>query len=222
MNSINRDMAVSAMCAMGVSPMILEANTHGRDARDTNYGRFMNWACVRRGARIRKSVILALLGLSVMSIFCSGCGYSMDTPYRRGISTIAVPMWQRGSKVFYRDVEIRLTQALVKTIQAETPYRIVDRSKADTMLEGTLVNIDQYVLSFNPLTGNAREIELRLTVDFTWKDLRTGKILAQKKNFRATSTFIPPEPFDETMFLATEDALGRLALKIVEQMGAPW
>jgi hypothetical protein len=27
--------------------------------------------------------------------------------------------------------------------------------------------------------GNAREIEVDFKVDFTWKDLRTGKILAQ-------------------------------------------
>ena len=82
--------------------------------------------------------------------------------------------------------------------------------------------VDQHVLSFDPRTGQAREMEVRLTVDFTWKDLRTGKILAQKRNFRAVSTFIPPEPFNETLFLAEEDALNRLALRIVEQMSAPW
>jgi hypothetical protein len=190
--------------------------TRGREARDTTQTQRHG-----RDAHATK-IILALLGLSIFSLFCSGCGYSMETPYRRGISTVAVPMWQRGSKVYYRELEMNLTQALVKTIQAETPYRILDRSKADTILEGTLQEVTQRVLSFNPLNGQAREIEVDFKVDFTWKDLRTGRILAQKKNFRAISTFIPPEPFDETMFLANEDAINRLALKIVEQMAAPW
>lgn len=163
-----------------------------------------------------------VLALSSLSGLLGGCGYTMETPYRKGVATVAVPMWQRGAKVYYRDIEISLTQAIVKNIQAETPYRIVDRSKADTILEGTLERVDQHVLSFDPRTGNAREIEVRLTVNFTWKDLRTGKILAEKKNFRASSTFIPLHPMDEEFFLGNEDALNKLALQIVEQMSEPW
>lgn len=169
------------------------------------------------------------LSLAVAALACPwGCssdghsGYTMESPYRHGISTVAVPIWQRGSKEFRRDIEIQLTDALVKTIQAETPYRIVDRTKADTILEGTLVRITQHVLSFDPNNAQAREIEITMIVDFTWKDLRTGRILAEKKNFRASSTYIPLEPFSEDFFLGNQDVLNKIALRIVEQMQEPW
>jgi outer membrane lipopolysaccharide assembly protein LptE/RlpB len=169
------------------------------------------------------------LSLVLAALACpSGCssdghsGYTMESPYRHGVSTVAVPIWQRGSKEFRRDIEIQLTEALVKTIQAETPYRIVDRTKADTILEGTLVSITQHVLSFDPNNAQAREIEITMTVDFTWKDLRTGRILAEKKKFRASATYIPLEPFSEDFFLGNQDVLNRIALRIVEQMQEPW
>ncbi len=151
-----------------------------------------------------------------------GCGYTAQSQYRSDVRTIAVPIWHRSANVYRRDIEIRLTEALVKRIEAETPYKVVDRSRADTVLEGTLLAVRQAVLSFDTRTGEARELQVSITVDFTWKDLRSGELLVEKRRFPVTAEYIPAGPFNEDFFLGSEDVLNRLAQRIVEQLAAPW
>ena len=146
----------------------------------------------------------------------------MQSPYREGVTTIAVPLWNRGKDVYRRDVEIRLTEALQKRIAANTPYSITSRSHADTLLEGTIDRIDQTVLSFNPDNSAPREQEIRLTVSFTWTDLRTGKVLVRRAGYSVTATYIPPPGFNEDFFLGSEAVLDKLARQIVDQMEKPW
>jgi len=161
---------------------------------------------------------------------CAGCdnpdptrGYTTISQYRPDIKTVAVPIFQRGTSEYRRDIEFPLTEAVVKQIEAQTPYKVVDKSRADTLLTGTIQSIDPQVLSFVPTTGRAREIQLRVVVDFTWKDLRgEGKVLVERKNFRVAAEYIPEAPFSEDIFLGSEDAFNKIALRIVDQMAQPW
>ncbi len=152
----------------------------------------------------------------------AGCGYNLRSDYRPGIRTVAVPVWRRGTQEYRRDIEIRLTEALVKHIEASTPYKVVDASRADTLLAGTLKSATQRVLTFDPRMGRAREIQLRLIADFTWKDLRSGEILVDRKDFRVATTYIPEAPLSEDFFLGSEDAVNKLARRVIEQMKQPW
>lgn len=149
-------------------------------------------------------------------------GYTMISQYRPGIRSVAVPIFQRGKGEFRRDIEIRLTEAITKEIERATPYKITDRSRADTILTGTLKSIDQQVLSFDPRSGTAREIQMRMLIEFTWKDLRNGQVLAETKDLRVSGTYIPPDPFNEDFFLGSEDTVNRAAQLIVEKMAQPW
>ena len=149
-------------------------------------------------------------------------GYTVASQYRPGIRTIAVPIWKRGTHEYRRDIEMRITEALVKHIETSTPYKVVDEARADTLLTGTLQRVHQRVLSYDPRFGTAREIQARFIVDFTWKDLRTGQILVDREDFRVVSTYIPPAPFREDFFLGSEDAVNKLARRVVEQFAQPW
>lgn len=173
---------------------------------------------------------------TVLAVVClaaaaagSGCAntdptraYTTRSQYRQGIKTVAVPMWKRGAGEFRRDIEIRLTESLVKRIEAETPYKVVDKARADTLLAGTLLSVKQHVLSFDPRTGQAREIQGRFMVEFTWKDLRTGKMLADVKKFPVTAEYVPERPLGQDFFTVSEDALNKLAGRIVEQLAEDW
>ena len=175
-----------------------------------------------------------LLGMTVLAVTAAvvftGCGnpdptkgYTTISQYRPDIKTIAVPIFRRGTYEYRRDIEFRLTEALVKQIEAQTPYKVVSKGNADTELTGTIQSIDQQVLNFDPGTGRAREIQLRVTVDFTWKDLRgEGKVLVNRKNFRVAAEYIPPRPFNEDFFLGSEDAFNKMARRLVEQLAQPW
>ena len=130
--------------------------------------------------------ILLALALAAVSAG-AGCtnpdptvGYTIASQYRPGIRTVAVPIWQVGAHEYRRGIEFRITEALVKHIEGATPYKVVDASRADTLLTGTLLQADQRVLNYDPRTGTAREIQVRPHVDFTWKDLRTGQGLVSR------------------------------------------
>ncbi|NQU75207.1 MAG: LptE family protein [Planctomycetes bacterium] len=166
---------------------------------------------------------------SAALMFAQGCssdpykGYSFETGlYRQDIKTVAVPIWRRGDKVYRRDLEQQLTEALVKRIELDSPYKVADKSIADTMLEGTIVAVTQRVLSFNPSQGTPRDVELRIVVDFTWTDQRTGEILVQKKGFRAAGVYYPAGALAEDFSLGSADAVNHLAQLIVETMEKPW
>lgn len=177
----------------------------------------------------RTLLIRTALAVTAAVVF-AGCdnpdptkGYTTISQYRPDIKTVAVPIFRRGTYEYRRDIEFRLTEALVKQIEAQTPYKVVDKGRADTLLTGTIQSIDPQVLSFIPHTGRAREIQLRVIVDFTWQDLRgPGKVLVEKKNFRVAAEYIPEAPFSEDLFLGSEDAFNEMARRIVEQMAQPW
>lgn len=153
---------------------------------------------------------------------CSGDpndGYSNAPLYRQDVKTVAVPVWNVSKDVYHREVEFRLTEAIKKQV----PYKIApDASKADTVLEGTVERIDQTVLSFNPDTSDPREKEIIMTISFTWRDLRNGKVLAKKSSFAVKGNYISHSPFNEDFFLGSEDAINTIARRIVEQMEAQW
>ena len=170
------------------------------------------------------AIILALAAAAL-----AGCAnfdptkdYTVSSQYPSDVKTVCVPIFNRGAAVFERDLEIRLTEALGKRIEAETHYKVVDKARADTLLTGTLKRIQRHVMSFDPNTGQARDIELALTVDFLWTDLRSGQVRVEKKDFPISATYIQLAPFSEDFFQGSEDALNRIALRMVEQMARPW
>ncbi|MBT3277847.1 MAG: hypothetical protein HN909_00125 [Phycisphaerales bacterium] len=184
--------------------------------------------------------ILTLLTIVLAATLLPGClGYSGESLYRSGIKTIAVPNWKRGERVFRRNHEITLTEALDKRILL-TPYAKTSRNRADTVIEGTLDRISQSYMGMNPDTGVPRERQLTIWLTFTWKDLRTGKELLRKENFPVTVTYRPtqavmhgsPEISPSTLGQSTElsqdftQAMQRLcdkaAMRIVELMERDW
>jgi hypothetical protein len=131
-------------------------------------------------------------------------------------------MWQRGKDVYRREIEMRVTEAVVKRIEQDTPYKVTTKERADTLLSGSIDTIEQRTLSFNPDTGQPRETELTLIISFTWRDLRTGRILAERKSMTITGRYTRQDPIEEDFFQGSENVINRLARQVVEKMEQPW
>ena len=175
---------------------------------------------------LRWNVLVLSAALAVLS----GCsddpnkGYTTQSLFRPGIKSIAVPIWTRGKDVYRRDLEMQLTEAIQKRIMLATPYKLTEKSRADTVLTGSIDEISQRVLSYNPDTGLAREMEITMYVSFTWKDLRPdrgGKIIVEQARFRVAGTYLPPAPFSEDFFQGNQDVIDRMATQVVEQLEIP-
>ncbi len=175
----------------------------------------------------RSLVILAALVVP-MAVSIAGCssdgrgGYTMASQYRPGIQTVAVDVWGRGKDVYRRDIEMRVTEAVVKRIEQDTPYKVTVKSRADTLLTGSIDNVEQRTLSFSTDTGLPRETEITFTVSFVWKDLRSGKTLVEKKKMDVSGRYTREDPITEDFFQGSENVINRLASQVVEQMEQPW
>lgn len=156
--------------------------------------------------------------LSMAFCLLASCGYSSKPLYTPSVKTIAVPIW--GNKTFRREWEFRLTEAISKNIESRTPYKIVPQQRADTVLTGEIVDIQQTVLTRRYGTNLPRESQLIVVVNFTWKDLRTGRVIVERKQFNRSATEIPQ--IGERVVDAEQLAIERLAAAIVEQMQSDW
>ncbi len=171
----------------------------------------------------RLTISAALCSVMLLAAGCDGdptLGYTTDTMYRTGIDSVCVPMFLRSKDVYRRGEEYRLTEAVIKQIQLDTPYRIADRDRADTLLEGELVSITQATLATNRDTGNAIEKEIIVRVAFTWTDLDTGEVLAEVPGLDVSMTYVPD--LNEDFFQGIQDVYERAARRIVEHMETPW
>ena len=159
------------------------------------------------------------VGLCVMAIASlSGCSYSTVRPFPTDIQTIHVDMLH--SREFRRELEFRLTEAITKRIEIDTPYRIASRSKADTLLTGEVLSVENVTFGDDFELDRPREIGSTVTVAFRIQDLRTGVILVERPRFVYQSSYIPP--VGETFFDGMTRALDGMAELIVETMESGW
>jgi hypothetical protein len=159
----------------------------------------------------------------------SGCGYSHTgsepkdgyqwrSLYREDVRTVAVPIF--ATRSFHRGVEISLSNALARQIEAQSPYKVAPRERADTIIEGEVVDVAIDTISNDINNAIPQEQLYVVTVNFTWKDLRTGRVLVDRRNFRQTTTYYPT--LGEGRFVGSQQAVERLALGIVQEMQADW
>jgi hypothetical protein len=177
---------------------------------------------------------LSIVLLVLMPVLCSSCGYNNGyssvggesknqwyqwrSLYREDVRTVAVPIFK--NKDYRRGVEFALSKAVVNQIEMRTPYKVVAREKADTILEGEIVKIELHTLSENTQSAIPQEQLYDIKVNFTWKDQRTGIILCDRKNFEQTTTFYPT--LGEGEFVGSQQGVERLALGIVQELQADW
>jgi hypothetical protein len=169
--------------------------------------------------------LMCLSGLLAGPVACSQdptSGYSLTSPYRSGVDTVAVDIFTRGRALYRREIEFRLTEAVAKRIELDTPYKIAPKAAADTLLTGTIESVTQRTLSFDPETGSARELEMTFLISFTWTDLRTGDVLASQSGLRVSGSYMRIPPLTEEFYTGSETVINRAARRVVEQMERPW
>jgi len=159
------------------------------------------------------------VGLVAAALCASGCGYSTKRPFPSGISTVHVEMLQ--SQEFRRDLEFELTEAIIKRIEMDTPYRIADSAHADTIFSGEVLEVRQNVLGKQFDSGTAREQGAQITIRYRWKDQRSGKILVERPRFVHQLAYIPSigESFEKGVGVRGID---QMAERIVESMETEW
>ncbi|MDD4889536.1 MAG: LPS assembly lipoprotein LptE [Phycisphaerae bacterium] len=145
-------------------------------------------------------------------------GYRAGFIHPKNVNSVYVQVF--ASSEFRRELEFRLTEALVKRIMLDTQYKIAKKNDADTILYGEVKGVQQTLLGQDSETGLPKELQPVMIVDWTWKNRRTGEVLAQRRRMEQAGLYYPIA--GETFFDGTEQAIDRLAKRIVEGMEADW
>lgn len=156
----------------------------------------------------------ALLLAAAASLAAAGCGWTLGPPEPiRGARTIALPVFE--NRTYRRGVETDLARALVAEVQSRTRMRILEAG-ADLVLEGTITNIEEILLS----EGEDQAIwesTLLVTVEVLLRDGRTGEPIRPRERYSERESFVPG--IGEGVRSARTEALRRLAADIVDGLG---
>lgn len=158
--------------------------------------------------------------------FVGGCaadprdGYTAMSMWPDDVATVHVPIFE--NRTFERGVEFDLTEAVIKAMEARTPYRVAAINRADASLTGSIVNVERQLLSRSRATGLSEETVLSVTIDFEFKDLRTGRVLVRRQRFTGQGLFHPSPPAGEPVELGRAAAVQHLARDIVSELRASW
>lgn len=129
-------------------------------------------------------LVVTLLGF----LFLSGCGYQMvgkETHVPAGLNSIAIPTFK--NRTYEPGIEIAFTQAFLREFILDRRVHVVDRSQADSLLEGVITDFRMYSVSYDR-SGLVLEYQTSVVLNVTLKD-RAGKVLWEEKNFSETQWF---------------------------------
>jgi hypothetical protein len=142
----------------------------------------------------------------------TACGYSTRRLTEvRGARTIAVlPFTSPG---YRRDLDLRLTQAVVERIRASTSLAIGSPASADLVLRGEM-DAETPVL-LQAVDRTVIQQRLKGTARITVTDRRSGRVVRQFPVY-ATTDFAPGRDGESLEGSATEEWVRRTAIRIVD------
>lgn len=126
--------------------------------------------------------LAAALGIVLL---CAACGYhagihpALIPP---NVKTLAIPIFKNETPQF--KIEQEMTAAVTQQFIERTRYRVTQNPKAaDAVLRGTVTDIRQGVLTFNPKTGGATTLQITVLASVEITDLHTKKVLFSNPHY---------------------------------------
>jgi hypothetical protein len=172
----------------------------------------------------------ALTFIAMAALFCtSGCAayrFGNESLYAPDVTTVYVPMIESDS--FRRDLGERLTEAVIKEIEAKTPYKVVGTPDADSILGARLISQRKHVTVENQ-NDDPRAIDIAMAAEVSWINRRRQPLCPPTTIPLPAELFIPmgqtaallPEA-GQSVESQNQVAIERLAQQIVATMEEPW
>jgi hypothetical protein len=160
--------------------------------------------------------------LPVVALILGGCaGYHVgpiQPKFMAGIKTIAVPSFKNDTLI--PRLEVLTADIVIRQIQQDGTYQVVDRDRADAVLEGKVVSITRS--SLRSLRENVlTTTEFRITVNIKFKVVKrdTGADIESRTVLGTTSFYTGSDPGEgerQALPLAIQDAANRMVSQISE------
>ena len=166
---------------------------------------------------LRAALVIAVAGL------LPGCaGYQLGSSRpaaMEGVRTVAVPVFHNETQIPRSSVLI--TNRVVRQLQVDGSYRVVDSSQADVVVRGTIRPLRRTQLRadrFNTL--RTLEQEVRLILDYSVES-RTGAVLTAG-TVEGSSSFMPDANWQRSESQSLDEAAERMAAQLVSRLSEGW
>ena len=162
--------------------------------------------------------LLALCG-------CAAYQFGNSGLYNPNIRTVHVPVVRNDT--FRHDLGVQLTEALVRSIEMRTPFKVVGSTAADSVLTCRVTGQGKRVVAEN-LSDEPRALNNSVSVELTWTD-RQGNLLLTNRfvpagelafYFVQNADFVPEG--GQSMASTQQRVVEQLAEQIVSQMESRW
>ena len=160
---------------------------------------------------------LLWVGLFMVSLLLTACGYTSRSTMRQNVNTIYIPIFE--NQTFRRGLEFDLTNAIKNEVLFRTRLKVVDKDHADSVLYGEIADVQKFVLIEDP-RANITEASMDIIINFSWVDLRTGRTIVKKQNITQRAELITRRKEDEGT--AEREAFVDLAEKVINLMEDEW
>ncbi|MEM6470596.1 MAG: LPS assembly lipoprotein LptE [Planctomycetota bacterium] len=172
-----------------------------------------------------RTILISSLLVLATSIGCASYRFGSEALFPANVRTVYIPMVR--NETFRQDLGPRLAEALADEVQRQTPYRVVGNPSADTILRCTVTGQNKVILT-EAASDDPRALDSAITVAASWTT-RDGRPLMQNSvamsesdsiGFSQSSRFVPEA--GQSIETANQEAVDRLAKRIVSQMEARW
>jgi hypothetical protein len=156
---------------------------------------------------------------------CAAYQFGNSSLYPPNIRTIHVPIVRNDT--FRHDIGVQLTEALVRSIEMRTPYKVIGDPNADSTLTCRVTGQSKRVIAENQV-DEPRALNNSISVELTWTD-RRGNLLMTNRfvptgelafYFVQGNDFIPEG--GQSIATSQQKAVEQLADQIVGQMESRW
>ncbi|MBI4831662.1 MAG: LptE family protein [Candidatus Lindowbacteria bacterium] len=166
-----------------------------------------------------KLILVPCIALCICAAVAA-CGYTtLNSRLSDDYRTIAIPAFKNES--FEQEIQIRVTNALIRELEADGRFRVVDDpGAADLVLRGTITRFQANAISYNT-DDNIGQFRIALVASATLQDTRAGKIIWQRDNLRGSDFYqtLGGRTREEALDEATENLVETL---IYECFDSSW
>jgi hypothetical protein len=167
-----------------------------------------------RPLQLANATSVALLALALTGCLNYNYQVGVGSLFRPDIRTVYVQVSDQGT--YRRNMAERLWEAVVKEIEARTPYKVVDPDRADAQLTVAIVREEKDVLVENR-NDEVREGRLHMGVRVVWAGRQTTLCLPPEAiEVQAAAEFVAE--VGHSIATSHQEALKRLAMQIVDLM----
>lgn len=166
--------------------------------------------------------VTLMLGAVVLLGGCAGYRVGPVIPKRmEGVKTVAVPTFE--NRTLLPRLEVLAASTVIKQIQQDGTYKVVNEADADAILEGVITDVRRS--GVRSVRGNiyaSREYELTLTFSYTVTNRVTGQELDSGTVRGVTSFFVSGNDVNQDERQAIPLALEDAAVQLVSRISEGW